>query len=82
MLNNERMKAGGRTLGFLNPFLYQNAQAFRDVTQGDNKQPFSFLGQGWECAKGWDPVTGLGTPNFPALLQAVQELNAKQQKKV
>jgi hypothetical protein len=29
---------------------------------------------GYGCATGWDAVTGLGTPNFTAILQYVQTL--------
>lgn len=66
-------------LGFLNPFLYQLAattsSAFYDVTEGSNginrgggRIP------GFPCAAGWDPVTGLGTPNFAVILDAVKKL--------
>ena len=46
--------------------------AFFDVVKGSNKvgrggQPLPF---GWNCSKGWDPATGLGTPLFPKLLKA------------
>jgi tripeptidyl-peptidase-1 len=72
-LNEQRLNAGKAPLGFLNPWVYQSAQtkgAFFDVTQGDNKTPrccrSGALG-GFECAKGWDPVTGVGTPNYAVL---------------
>jgi tripeptidyl-peptidase-1 len=55
--------------------------AFNDVTSGNNPGWYvsapqyclmiSLLTsgtQGFSAAKGWDPVTGLGTPNFPKLL--------------
>lgn len=74
MLNNERLKVG-KTLGFLNPFLYQNTGAFIDVLKGTNAIDPSKIG--WQCAKGWDPVTGLGTPNFGKMLSLVQALNAR-----
>jgi hypothetical protein len=25
--------------------------------------------QGFQASKGWDPVTGLGTPNYPKMLE-------------
>jgi hypothetical protein len=25
--------------------------------------------QGFQTSKGWDPVTGLGTPNYPRMLE-------------
>jgi tripeptidyl-peptidase-1 len=76
LLNDIRLNAGKSTLGFLNPFLYgiNNAQAFFDVTQGDNKGTQccrSAANDGFNCAPGWDPVTGLGTPNFQVLATLV-----------
>ncbi|MCI4348751.1 MAG: PKD domain-containing protein [Thermoplasmata archaeon] len=52
-------------LGFLNPTLYgifRNAShksAFHDVSAGSN---------GYSAGTGWDPVTGIGTPNAGVLL--------------
>jgi tripeptidyl-peptidase-1 len=72
LLNDIRLNAGKSTLGFLNPFLYGITAdgAFFDVVEGDNKNTrccISGANDGFECAKGWDPVTGLGTPNFDVL---------------
>lgn len=68
-LNNYQLNAGKPTLGFLNPWIYQtaakNAKAFYDVTQGNNQ--YSCCWTGFSCAQGWDPVTGVGTPNFDVL---------------
>ncbi|KAJ7210567.1 subtilisin-like protein [Mycena pura] len=36
LLNDQLMAAGKPPLGFLNPFLYANAAAFNDVTEGSN----------------------------------------------
>lgn len=76
VINDARAQAGKKSLGFLNPFLYKNADAFTDVTQGSNKigRGGNELKEGWECAKGWDPATGLGTPIFPKLLAAAMAL--------
>jgi tripeptidyl-peptidase I len=71
LLNNIRL-AKGKTLGFLNPLLYTNVGAFTDVTQGNND--VSSDGYGWYCTKGWDPVTGLGTPNIGKLMDVVRAL--------
>lgn len=62
-------------LGFLAPRLYQiydnptaYAQAFHDITVGDN----SFAGvTGYSAASGWDPASGLGTPNVANLITAL-----------
>ncbi|KAK7053681.1 family S53 protease-like protein [Favolaschia claudopus] len=71
-LINDRLIAAGRpVLGFLNPWIYANADAFTDITEGHNS--------GYECptesvafdaSKGWDPLTGIGTPVFDKLLAA------------
>lgn len=69
-MNEARTKAGKPAMGYLNPFLYQNAAAFRDVTIGTNAigRGTGPLPYGFPCAPGWDPATGLGTPNFEKLL--------------
>ncbi|TCD71643.1 hypothetical protein EIP91_007390 [Steccherinum ochraceum] len=67
-LINDRLIAQGKSpLGFLNPFLYANPGAFNDITTGDNPGCNT---NGFPAKAGWDPVTGLGTPNFPKLLAA------------
>jgi kumamolisin len=43
----------------LNPLLYANSSALRDVTQGNNGDI--------DAAAGWDACTGLGSPNGGAL---------------
>jgi tripeptidyl-peptidase-1 len=67
ILNNERINAGGAPMGFLNPFIYANPDAFNDVTSGDNSAGES---AGFEAVAGWDPVTGHGTPNYAKLSAA------------
>ena len=42
------------------------ADAFHDVTNGTNPGCGT---DGFPAMPGWDPVTGLGTPNFPTLLK-------------
>jgi tripeptidyl-peptidase-1 len=37
LLNEARFAAGKKQLGFLNPFLYANADAFTDITKGSDK---------------------------------------------
>ena len=72
LLNEARLQAGKPRMGFLNPFLYQNPDAFNDVTKGTNAIPRGEgeLKYGFACAKGWDAATGLGTPKFDKLLAA------------
>ncbi|MCJ1306671.1 hypothetical protein MMC25_000314 [Agyrium rufum] len=64
LLNEARITAGKGPIGFLNPTLYANPGAFNDITIGSN--PGCGTG-GFNATPGWDPVTGLGTPNFTKL---------------
>lgn len=70
-LINDRLAAQGKgPLGFLNPFLYgAAASTFTDITTGNNPGCNT---NGFPAAAGWDPVTGLGTPDFTKLLLAAQ----------
>merc|ERR1712072_308179 len=73
LLNEQRLNKGGKPLGFLNPFLYQNPDAFTDVTKGTNAigRMTGPIPYGFNCTKGWDPATGIGTPKFDKLLAAL-----------
>jgi len=68
LLNDLRKSSGKKTLGFLNPWIYQNAAAFNDITSGSNPGCDT---QGFPAEKGWDPVTGVGTPNYAAMAKAL-----------
>ncbi|KAI0755126.1 family S53 protease [Daedaleopsis nitida] len=69
LLNDRLIAAGKNPLGFLNPFLYSTgASAFNDITVGSNPGCNT---DGFPAKAGWDPVTGLGTPDFNKLLRAV-----------
>ena len=78
LLNDARLAKGKPVLGFLNPFIYQNAAAFNDITSGCNPGnndihsdvDESCEGEGFTATKGWDAATGWGTPNFAALSKA------------
>ncbi|TVY40001.1 Aorsin [Lachnellula subtilissima] len=65
LINEERLAAGKSVVGFINPTLYQNPDAFTDITNGTNPGCGT---DGFSAVKGWDPVTGLGTPIFEKLL--------------
>merc|ERR1712107_137043 len=79
LLNEARIKAGKPAMGYLNKFIYQNSDAFTDVTVGTNKIcRFGPIKYGFPCAKGWDPVTGLGTPIFSKLLAAVLKAGSEE----
>ncbi|KAF8204660.1 tripeptidyl peptidase A [Pholiota molesta] len=72
LLNDVRLKAGRPSLGFLNPFLYSKGfAALNDITIGHNSGCGTL---GFNATKGWDPVTGFGTPNFGKLKELVLTL--------
>ena len=77
LLNNVRL-LNNKTLGYINPLLYAHSDAFVDIVKGDNDD--KKIDYGWYCAKGWDPATGLGTPNFGKLLEIVRAINARETK--
>jgi kumamolisin len=55
----------GKKVGFLNPQIYPMGEApFFDIISGDNGT--------FSAGKGWDPCTGLGSPNGQALLAALK----------
>ena len=72
LLNEVCLSAGGKSLGFANPLFYQNPGMFNDVTVGTNAVGYTNT-EGWAALKGWDAATGLGTPNFPAMVKVVQK---------
>lgn len=55
--------AKARRAGFINPHLYVNPGALRDITQGNNGS--------FACTAGWDACTGLGSPNGQKVADAV-----------
>ncbi|EED18810.1 protease S8 tripeptidyl peptidase I, putative [Talaromyces stipitatus ATCC 10500] len=65
LLNEARSAVGKGPIGFINPALYANPFVLNDITNGSNPNCGS---QGFQASQGWDPVTGLGTPNFPRML--------------
>lgn len=74
LINEHRILSGRPPLGFLNPRLYQQHGAgLFDVTHGCHASCLDeeVEGQGFCSGPGWDPVTGWGTPNFPALLKTL-----------
>ncbi|CAB1334880.1 unnamed protein product [Coregonus sp. 'balchen'] len=74
LINDQRFLKGLPSLGFLNPRLYQlQGQGLFDVTDGCHLSCLDeqVQGKGFCAAPSWDPVTGWGTPNYPALLAAL-----------
>jgi kumamolisin len=56
-------QAAGRRFGQIQPLLYSRKSGFHDVTTGNNGT--------YQAAAGWDPCTGLGSPDGTALLAAI-----------
>jgi kumamolisin len=58
-------QALGTNVGYVNPLLYtaKEEATFHDVTSGNNG--------GYSAGPGWDPCTGLGSPDGAALLTAL-----------
>ncbi|KAK3935714.1 subtilisin-like protein [Diplogelasinospora grovesii] len=71
LLNEERLQAGKKPIGFLNPVLYAHPDMFNDITSGSNPGCGT---DGFKAAPGWDPVTGLGTPNYEKMKQVFLSL--------
>eukprot|EP00808_Paulinella_micropora_P019456 g41945.t1 len=66
VLNNIQLLKGKKPLGFLNPWIYQtfytDPTAFTDITKGQNNEEHAQ--GGFVALPGWDPCSGVGTPNF------------------
>ncbi|KAH7397703.1 peptidase S8/S53 domain-containing protein [Cadophora sp. MPI-SDFR-AT-0126] len=65
LINSARLAVGKSSIGFINPTLYAHPGVMNDITSGGNQGCGT---PGFQSVKGWDPVTGLGTPNFPRML--------------
>jgi tripeptidyl-peptidase-1 len=72
LLNDLRLSKGEATLGFLNPWLYQNGvsnpQIFTDITTGSNPGCST---NGFPATKGWDPASGWGSPLYSSMASIV-----------
>jgi len=66
LINEQRKNAGKSTVGFINPVLYANPSALNDIVSGTNPGCST---NGFSAVSGWDPVTGLGTPDYKKLLK-------------
>jgi tripeptidyl-peptidase-1 len=72
LLNDRLIAKGKPTLGLLNPMIYASRTkkegAWRDVKSGSNPGCNT---TGFGAAQGWDPVTGVGSPDFEGLMRAI-----------
>ena len=70
-INDARLNMGKSTVGFINPVLYAHPEVLNDITNGTNPGCGT---DGFSAVEGWDPVTGLGTPNYPKMLELFTSL--------
>ena len=68
----QRILARKKAVGLLNLTLCANPEFFNDITDGYN------LGCNgapvFYCTEGWDPVTGLGAPNYGKMREVFMAL--------
>lgn len=72
LINEQRVNAGKSAVGFINPTLYANPSILNDITSGGNQGCGT---AGFTAVAGWDPVTGLGTPNYGKMLSVFMSLS-------
>ncbi|KAH8978981.1 peptidase S8/S53 domain-containing protein, partial [Lactarius akahatsu] len=71
LLNDYSISKGKGPLGFLNGWLYGRGLAgLNDIISGSNPGCNT---DGFTAIAGWDPVTGLGTPDFMKLEKIIDE---------
>lgn len=89
LLVDHSLSTTQKPLGFMNPLLYQmnaaHPNTFNDITIGDNNCTEGGCGlfhkcEGFVATKGWDAVTGLGSPNYPAMLKALDGMLKKRER--
>jgi len=72
LLNDIRLANNQPPLGFLNPWIYQqavsNSQIFTDITQGSNPGCGT---KGFPATTGWDAASGWGSPLYSAMASVV-----------
>jgi len=80
LLNDYLFQNKEAPLGFVNPLLYQMAAAapetFNQVTEGNNnctEEACCKYGYMANPAGGWNPATGLGTPNYGNMLEYLKK---------
>jgi len=62
-INQALVQKGKSRVGFVNAALYQNPTAFHDIVSGNNGA--------FSAGPGWDPTTGLGSPDGAKILTAL-----------
>ncbi|KAF7288435.1 Family S53 protease-like protein [Mycena chlorophos] len=79
LVNDQLLSQRKPALGFLNPFLYAHPSVANDITVGRNsgyycppkeEEGTAAATAAFDAGVGWDPVTGLGTPDYERVLEA------------
>ncbi|KAL6863612.1 DHS-like NAD/FAD-binding domain-containing protein [Trichoderma novae-zelandiae] len=77
LINDARLRAGKKSLGFLNQHLYSAKvrAVLQDITAGQSASCIwddADIPGGWPAAQGWDAITGLGVPKrFDKLMEVL-----------
>lgn len=76
LINARLLAAGKNSVGWVTPALFKLAMGddapFNDITTGNNKCTEGVCcTEGYSAVKGWDPATGIGTPKFTKLADAL-----------
>jgi kumamolisin len=69
LINQRLATQGKQPVGLLHPHLYQTPGAFHDITSGNNDVGHTL--QKYSAGQGWDPCTGLGTPDGTRVMTAL-----------
>lgn len=80
LVNSALIGAGKSPLGFVNPFIYSiGRKAFQEVDGGGSKGCRLLRGAPTvklNARTGWDPISGIGTPDFRKLLNIAMQQQA------
>eukprot|EP00009_Paramoeba_aestuarina_P017816 CAMPEP_0201543720 /NCGR_PEP_ID=MMETSP0161_2-20130828/72761_1 /ASSEMBLY_ACC=CAM_ASM_000251 /TAXON_ID=180227 /ORGANISM="Neoparamoeba aestuarina, Strain SoJaBio B1-5/56/2" /LENGTH=566 /DNA_ID=CAMNT_0047951543 /DNA_START=46 /DNA_END=1746 /DNA_ORIENTATION=- len=80
LLNTIRFNADMPPMGFVHPFLYESWEmdvgAFRDMTSNQPMEHGCCV-PGFSCVDGWEPLNGLGVPDFGVLADLAVAAGAK-----
>ena len=68
-INQQLAKSGKPQAGFINPLLYGSPSAFKDITKGNNDETGTM--KVYNAGPGWDPCTGLGSPDGTAVMKVL-----------
>lgn len=69
LMNQRLSKLGKQPAGFINPLLYSHGSALHDIVAGNNDIDGTL--KKYAARTGWDPCTGLGSPDGAKVLQVL-----------